>query len=692
MVRIPWGRLLHLKSDSRPGENPAAGGPGMRPPDAVAEAFDAELRLIAEQAQMLTLASGAAIALRQGDLMLCHARAGDGAPALGAQLDTQSGLSGECVRTARTLVCADTENDPRVNLDVCRYLGIRSIAVLPICLGREVVGVFEAFSAHPMGFSANEVAALESMRDLVISVIRPEPPAETPEPSTLGAIIAGDELPLTPLRRSENDSPPAPFRPVRQWPLESSRADENTAPPFRPAEKTPPSRPTEAKPPLAPFRPPEEQPPIVPFRPPRAPDQEDDLICEIEQSASAAPESEADSLKRAFQLFDASSAQPASPPRSPVLPSSPISPRSFAPPADPEDDLICEIEARSVRPPVQLVPEPHPAHANAFSAFIPAAERPPEHQVSRKLIVAGVVVALGGLMWLRWCNHAQQVKGPATHASAVQAATSPAPSAAPSQPRPAPVTSTAPPATNLSPASNTAPEANIAPAAQKSATEKASDSSHPQPEALPPQPARQRPAPAARLRGQPKRMPTRTIVPKREEAALGKAGSPTPVPSTSSAALPTPAPSAGQQAPHAFTTPPAEQIRAAAVPANPPPHISPPPFSLKPAPAPAVPPPPAGQLSLSQAVVKSSPESPAADTLSPDALRLLLDSAKAGDAGAQLALALRYANGEGVRQSYPEAFKWFTLAQAQGAVPRQGKAAEAWSKVQQWAQSHPRKK
>jgi TPR repeat protein len=89
--------------------------------------------------------------------------------------------------------------------------------------------------------------------------------------------------------------------------------------------------------------------------------------------------------------------------------------------------------------------------------------------------------------------------------------------------------------------------------------------------------------------------------------------------------------------------------------------------------------------------VKSSPESPAADTLSPDALRLLLDSAKAGDAGAQLALALRYANGDGVRQSYPEAFKWFTRAQAQGALPRQGQAAQVWSKVQQWAQSHPQK-
>ncbi len=141
------------------------------PRSLTAECCDAALRLVAERAQMLTLAGGAAIALREGDLMVCRARAGTTAPVLGAQFDTQSGLSGECVRTARTLVCDDTENDPRVNLDVCRYLGIRSIAVLPVCLERDVVGVFEVFSAHPGGFSGNEVATLESVRDLITSVI-----------------------------------------------------------------------------------------------------------------------------------------------------------------------------------------------------------------------------------------------------------------------------------------------------------------------------------------------------------------------------------------------------------------------------------------------------------------------------------------------------------------------------------------
>jgi len=277
---------------------------------------------------MLTLASGAAIALREGELMLCRARAGEAAPALGAHLDTQSGLSGECVRTANILVCRDTESDPRVNLDVCRYLGIRSIAVLPICLGREVVGVFEAFSSHPGAFSANEVAALESMRDLVISVLRPEPQPEAPS-ALLGTSLTEDGLPLTPLRRPENNQSPAPippgentapplrsiehttpFRPVQNWPLEPFRPVEKTSAPapFRPAENQPVEEPFPAENTVAPFRPAENtaspfrpfenRPPLGPSRPSVVPDPDDDLICEIAQQAQS--ESEKDSLNRAF--------------------------------------------------------------------------------------------------------------------------------------------------------------------------------------------------------------------------------------------------------------------------------------------------------------------------------------------------------------------------------------------------------
>src|SRR6266853_990460 len=89
--------------------------------------LDATLQLLAERAQYITGASGVAIALRDGDDMVCSASAGASAPELGAYLQTNSGLSAESVRTRKVLHCEDVEADPRVNRESCKALGIASV-------------------------------------------------------------------------------------------------------------------------------------------------------------------------------------------------------------------------------------------------------------------------------------------------------------------------------------------------------------------------------------------------------------------------------------------------------------------------------------------------------------------------------------------------------------------------------------
>ena len=95
--------------------------------------LDAALQLLADRAQFITGASGAAIALKRQGMsdMLCRASAGSNAPALGALLSTEFGLSGESVRTRQVLRCDDAERDARVNHEVCRQLGIASVVVMP---------------------------------------------------------------------------------------------------------------------------------------------------------------------------------------------------------------------------------------------------------------------------------------------------------------------------------------------------------------------------------------------------------------------------------------------------------------------------------------------------------------------------------------------------------------------------------
>src|SRR5437016_1812080 len=77
--------------------------------------LDATLQLLAERAQYITGASGAAIALREDEEVICRASAGPSAPALGAHLQVNSGLSGESVRTRQILRCDNAELDSRVN-------------------------------------------------------------------------------------------------------------------------------------------------------------------------------------------------------------------------------------------------------------------------------------------------------------------------------------------------------------------------------------------------------------------------------------------------------------------------------------------------------------------------------------------------------------------------------------------------
>ncbi len=116
--------------------------------------FDREtaLQSIAERALTLTRATGAAIALSEGNdsEMICVASAGSDAPPVGSRLQVGSGFSGECVRTGRSLRCDDSETDDRVDRAGCKSLGIRSLVAVPIRQGSKVAGLLEVFSPQAL--------------------------------------------------------------------------------------------------------------------------------------------------------------------------------------------------------------------------------------------------------------------------------------------------------------------------------------------------------------------------------------------------------------------------------------------------------------------------------------------------------------------------------------------------------------
>jgi len=172
----------HTGTPLPPGKDPSAdtgpqslSGPGATPAngDHVLEGHELEaaLQLLVERAQYITGATGAALALKQGEEMVCRASVGSG-PAIGARLQVRSGLTGESIARKQLLRCDNAEADGRVNLETCRQLGIASIVVAPLLdRDREVRGLFELFSDHAYAFEERDLVALERMATLSLTAL-----------------------------------------------------------------------------------------------------------------------------------------------------------------------------------------------------------------------------------------------------------------------------------------------------------------------------------------------------------------------------------------------------------------------------------------------------------------------------------------------------------------------------------------
>ncbi len=127
------------------------------------------LDLIVERLAALRNVSGVAIAVERESVMSCVACTGS-APALGAPIHSGAGLSGECIRTRKSVFCADTSSDPRVDPTVCEGLGLRSVLIVPVFRDAAFIGLIELFSAAPEGLTHRHRSILESVAQIVAEV------------------------------------------------------------------------------------------------------------------------------------------------------------------------------------------------------------------------------------------------------------------------------------------------------------------------------------------------------------------------------------------------------------------------------------------------------------------------------------------------------------------------------------------
>ena len=130
-----------------------------------------KLLAVAIRAQNFTGSTGVAIALREGDEIVCRANWGTSAPEVGAKLSLENSFTGLCMRTGEPLRCNDAQNDPRVDPEACQALGISAIAAAPVRRGLNVVGVIAAFSDTPNAFTDKHLLILTTLADVVVELL-----------------------------------------------------------------------------------------------------------------------------------------------------------------------------------------------------------------------------------------------------------------------------------------------------------------------------------------------------------------------------------------------------------------------------------------------------------------------------------------------------------------------------------------
>jgi diguanylate cyclase (GGDEF)-like protein/PAS domain S-box-containing protein len=119
------------------------------------------MQRIADRTRELTGGTSAAVRLLDGDALACGATSGSPEIARPHRLPIGDNLSGHAMRSGRSLLCVDTENDERVDSELSRSRGVRSIIAVPLLHAGESVGLLLVYGDQVGAFGEGDVTMLE---------------------------------------------------------------------------------------------------------------------------------------------------------------------------------------------------------------------------------------------------------------------------------------------------------------------------------------------------------------------------------------------------------------------------------------------------------------------------------------------------------------------------------------------------
>ena len=121
----------------------------------------AVMQRIADRTRELTGGTSAAVRLLDGDALVCGATSGAPEIAKPYRLLLGNNLSGHAMRSRRSLLCTDTENDERVDSALSRSRGVRSIIAVPLLHAGHAVGLLLLYGDKAGAFGERDVMMME---------------------------------------------------------------------------------------------------------------------------------------------------------------------------------------------------------------------------------------------------------------------------------------------------------------------------------------------------------------------------------------------------------------------------------------------------------------------------------------------------------------------------------------------------
>jgi putative methionine-R-sulfoxide reductase with GAF domain len=132
---------------------------------------DSAMNTFAELAQFLTDAPGAVVELLERTELVYRAATGTAAKSLGLRVDARNSMSGLCFHTGVAFRCDDAETDDRVDKAACRWVGIRSMVLVPFVHEGRSIGVLAVISPVVEMFGDRDVWTLQQMSEQLSEVL-----------------------------------------------------------------------------------------------------------------------------------------------------------------------------------------------------------------------------------------------------------------------------------------------------------------------------------------------------------------------------------------------------------------------------------------------------------------------------------------------------------------------------------------